>query len=135
MLLNTLKWLSFVATVLLVGQIRLKEDTVAGHFNQGVSRTITWAGNEIRNSKFVTNLPSTSLVQKWLNNVYPPSPTTATTAPAPVEVPPPPIAEAAPASVVPPAVEQAAEAVMEKVEEAKDTFNSTDRESILRLLD
>ena len=113
MLLSTLKCFLFCAAVLLLGQIRVGERSVGEHFHGVVKAAAAWGEGEIKESPLYARLAGSSIFSRWLNNVYPPK------------------GGETPAAAV---EEKAPDPVADSVPEP-DTFNTSDRESILRLLD
>lgn len=111
MLLTSIKWLVFAAVILLAGQIPIGPTKIGEKFYGVVRQGVSWSGNEIRGTKVYASLAGSSVLSRWFNNVYPPE-----------EAAKPPAEPTAPAEI-------AADTA------GVDTFTSTDRESILRLLD
>lgn len=115
MLISALKLLSLTAIILLAGQIRVGNERVAEHFHGAVTRVLTKASADLKQTKAYTSFANSSLFHNWVNNVYPP------------------VTAAAQQGSLQPAVEAVLDSATADSEE--DTFTTSDRESILRLLD
>ena len=105
---SILKALLLSVVVLLLGQIRVGENTIGGHFHDEVKNVCVKGGDRIMQTKFMAGLANTSILSQWVRNVYPPK----SPAPEPEE-------NKSPDQPTP----------LEA-----DSFSTSDRESILRLL-
>ena len=56
MIKSILKALVFSAVVLLVGQISVGDDTLAGHFHRQVKKAIEWGGRQVSRYPLVARL-------------------------------------------------------------------------------
>jgi hypothetical protein len=103
MILSILKYLSFAALVLLLGQISVGTRTIGDHFAQGVATVAHRGTEEIGKNRYVASVIPGAF-SRWIHNM------------------------------VPPHGEGSAAKAKKTVEDTVENYTTSDRESIVRLL-
>lgn len=66
-----LKWVGITALILLLGQITVGKNTLAGHFAQLTQNTLQWGAAEFRKTSLYTAMSRWPMVGKWLESESP----------------------------------------------------------------
>lgn len=71
MFLSIFKLIIFAALVLLLGQIPVGNNSIAGHLQASVLKSINWTGNELKQTKLFATISQAPKAKSWLHAAPP----------------------------------------------------------------